>query len=317
MSNFNFLLFLNAYNDRSPSNAPSQSNFKWERNINSLSVSSPTSLEFNLAPGETKTLFNGSRTLTQDNTTQYSIALAPFQTNIYRLSWVGGTSPTFRTSRTSGANATTQVTVTTNGPVTTFTSTGGTLFSLISGGVVVGDYVRIGNLFNTLNQGEWKIISLTATSFSVINDLGANEGPITLGAGFATQINIYSAAGVQAGDTLQITSGFSPVTQGSYLVTSVSNTFIEFFSADVLPTEGPITTQAVAVYYNAQRLVYLESNKHVNMILNGIAGNEITPLVDSSGRVISGFFLRTSIVYSMTVTNDSLDVATLFFAAVE
>lgn len=317
MAKLNFLAYLNAYSDQHSTNNPSKNNFKWERDLRSLSVDNPTSLEFSLAPGETKTLFNGTRTLAQDGTTQYSIALAPSETTKYRLTWVAGTAPAFRVARTSGADATTQITVTQNGPVTTYSSTGGTALNLIVGGVVVGDYVRIGSLFNDLNQGEWQIISRTATSFSVVNALGAAEGPITLTSDFANQINIYGAAGVQVGDTLVISGGFSPVTQGSYVVTAVSAQWVEFSSVAVLPTEGPILTQAIAVYSAAQRLVYLEADKHVSMSLNGVSGNEIDPLVDCTGRVRPGVFLRMSTVYSMSVTNTSEQTASLFFAAVE
>jgi len=316
MSSLNLLIYLNASSDPQASNSPSLGNFKWTRDTSGLSVSNPSSIGFDLAPGETKSLFDGERTLAQDGTTQYGIALKPANSSIYVLSHSGGTAPQFRTPRTSGASATTAVTVTLNGPVATFTSTGGTLFALIVGGVVVGDYVRIGTLFNAGNQGEWQIIARTATSFSIVNDLAVAEGPIVLGAGFADQVRIYSAAGVQAGDTLLINSGFSLVTQGSYIVTSVADNFLEFSSTEVLPAEGPITTQ-VAVYSSAKRLVYLESDQNVSMILNGVGSNNIEPLADNCGCVKPGVFLQTSLVYSMSVTNNSLSAAKLFFASVE
>ena len=351
MNKLNFLVYLNAYADANPSNAPSRNNFKWSRELNGLSVNNPNSLEFSLAPGETKTLINGMRTLTQDNTTEYSIALAPSQTSIYQLSWVGGTNPGFRTSRTSGADATTLVNVSLNGTVLTFSSvpstfasftgqvagmttnvvitainsgtvgnsvvlnfdgvmtldtvignwniannsnnitytgdgtqipnngtsitlSGGvssTSFNLISGGVVVGDFVQVGSNFNALNQGQYQIIALTATSFSVVNAFGVGEGPIVLGSGFASQIDIFSAAGVQPGDTLLITGGFSPVTRGSYIVTAVTDMWVQFSYTGVLPIEGPITTEAITFYSDAQRLVYLESNQKVTMVINGQA----------------------------------------------
>lgn len=316
MPNFNFLVFLNAYEDSQSSNNPSMSNFKWNRNINGLSVENPQSSAFSLAPGETKTLFNGTRTLAQDNTTEYSLALKALTSNTYVLSWTGGAAPNFRSPRTTGADATTQVTVALNGPLATFTSTGGTSFSLIVGGVVVGDYVRIGNLFNQANQGEYKIVALTATSFTVENELAAVEGPITLGSGFASQIQIYSALGVQIDDTLVISGGFSPVTQGSYKITSVAANFLEFYSADALPQEGPITTQAIAVYSSAKRLVYLEADKHCSITLNGVSGDDIEPLI-MNNNVIHGIFMRTSLMYSMSVTNVSTDTASLFLASVE
>src|SRR5271154_6046255 len=121
----NFLIYLNAYSDVNPSNNPSRNNFRWTRDVNGLAVSNPSSIGFSLAAGETRTLFNGSRILTQDSSTQYSIALAPIagQNTIYQLTWSGGTNPGFRTSRVSGAGASTQVTTSLNSTVLTFTST--------------------------------------------------------------------------------------------------------------------------------------------------------------------------------------------------
>lgn len=316
MAKLNFLVFLNSYSDPQSSNNPSLSNFKWDRESNGLSASNPQSLAFSLAPGESRVLFNGTRTLAQDNTTQYSLALKPLTSNTYVLSAVGGALPNFRAPRAPGADATTQITVTQNGPLFTFASTSGTPLNLISGGVVVGDYVRLGNLFNQANQGEQKIISLTATSFTVSNELGNAEGPITLGAGYASQLQIYSAAGVQIGDTIILSGGFSPVSQGSYKVTSVAANYLEFYSTDILPAEGPITTQAIAIYLAAKKLVYLEADKHVSMILNGVSGNEIEPFIEGQN-VQPGIFMRSSTVYSLSVVNNSSDVASLFLASVE
>jgi hypothetical protein len=321
MNKLNLLVYLNAYADANPSNAPSRNNFKWTRDVNSIFVNNPNSLEFDLAPGESRTLINGMRTLTQDGTTQYSIALAPIagQTTTWQLTWSGGTNPGFRTSRNSGANASTQVTVTQNGTVLTFSSTGGTPFNLISGGVVVGDFVQIGNLFNIVNQGQYQIVSLTATSFSIVNAFGTAEGPYTLGSGYASQIDIFSAAGVQAGDTLLITGGFSPVTQGSYVVSAVTDLWVQFSFTGTLPTQGPITTEDIVFYFDAQRMIYLESNQQVSMVLNDSEANVLNPLIGVCGCVTmgTGIFMTTSIVYSMVVTNTSLSTAKLFLASVQ
>ena len=252
----------------------------------------------------------------QDGSTQYSIALKPLTSNTYVLSWVGGTNPVFRTARVPGADAPTQITVTLNGPLATFTSTGGTPLSLISGGAVVGDFVRLGNLFNQLNQSEMQIIALTATSFTVNNETAVAEGPITLGADFASQLQIYSAAGVQVNDTLAITGGFSIASQGDYSISAVGASFIEFFSADALPQEGPITTQAIAIYSAAKQLVYLESDQHCQMSINGSTSDDIKPFVINNSTQ-PGVFMRSATVYSMSVTNLSQTTANLFLASVE
>lgn len=314
MSKLSFLVFLNAYSDSNASNAPSLSNFKWNRNIDGIPASNPISEAFSLAPNESKTLFSGVRTLGQDGTTQYNISLKPLSSSTYLLTAVSGTLPNFRTPRSTGADATTQVTVTLNGPLAIFTSTGGTLFNLAA--VQIGDYVRIGDLFNQLSQGEYKIIAKTTTSFTVENTSAAAEGPITLGSGFANQIQIYSAAGVQINDTLVISGGFSLATQGSYKITSVAANYLEFYSTDALPTESNIQTQAIAIYSSAKTLVYLECGQKATITINGNQTMNMEPFIINSS-VQPGVFMVHSTVYSLAVQNTSLDPSSLFLATVE
>lgn len=315
MSQLNLLVFLNAYSDQHSSNNPSLNHFKWNRSLNSVQVGNPQEQPLQLAPGETKTLFNGSRTLAQDNTTEYSIALKPLTSSTYTLSWSGGTAPNFRTPRSTGADATTQVTVTLNGPVATFTSTGGTLFNLA--GVQVGDSVFVGNLFNPLNQGFNKVIAVTSTSFSVANPSAFAEGPITLGAGFASQIQIFSAAGVQVNDKLVISGGFSSATQGTYVITAVYANAVEFYSTSILPQEGPILTEAIAIYSNAKQFVYIEADQHCDISINGTNSDDIQPFFSGGLVVAPGLFMRTSTVYSLSVTNVSNSTANVLMLSVE
>lgn len=314
MNKLNLLVYLNAYADQNASNSPSRNNFKWERSINGLLVNDPNSLEFSLAPGESKTLFNSSRTLTQDNTTQYSIAPVLGQNARYQLSWSGGTAPGFRVGRVTGANSTTHVTTSLNGTVLTFTSSGGQPFSLLAGGVQVGDFVQLGSIFSANNQGQYQLIAVTATSFSVVNAFGAIE---TVTLGNASQVDIFSSAGVQVGDTLLISGGFSSVSQGAYIVSEVTDLYVKFSFAGVLPTEGPITTEAIAFYSDAQRFIYVESDQKVSMVINGQAGNEINPIADCNCVVRPGIFMRMSTIYSLTVTNIGQDTASLYLASVE
>jgi hypothetical protein len=316
MSNLLFSVFLNSYSDNRPSNAPSLSNVKWNRELDGIPCQNPTSQAAQLAPGENRVLFNGTRSLAQDGTTRYSIALKLFSTNTYVLSGVSGTLPNFRTPRVTGADSSTQITTSINGPVQTFASTGGTPLNLISGGVQVGDYVTIGNLFNALDQGTFQIIALTATSFSIENLLGVIEGPITLGSGYASQLQIFSPAGVQIGDTLVISGGFSPATQGSYKVTAVYANSLEFYSNSPLPQESNILTEAIALYSNAKQLIYLESDSITSVILNGVVVANIEPFVINTN-VRPGVFLLKSTVFSLALQNNGINPANIFFASVE
>ncbi len=343
MSNFSFEILLKAYSDRRSSNSPNLSNFNWDRSANGIPIDSPLSQGFQLGPNQADTvLFSGTRTLAQDNTTAYSISLVAGTTNTYQLTYNSGTAPNFRTPRITGADSTTQVTVTLNATTATFTSVSGTPFSLLIGGVVVGDYVTVGTgLFNTSNQGTFQIISVTATSFTVVNDSAVAEGPFVLGAGFASQIQIYSAAGVQLNDTMVIDGGFSSVTQGSYQVTAVTAQTLQFYSTTPLPIEGPITTEAIVVYSAAKRLVYLESDQPLLIIINGVTmqSPSMTPLVvqqcpntaflnptgpgsfNANGNTNNasqpGMFLLTATIWSMAVTNLSAEVANLTLISIE
>lgn len=314
MSKLNFLVYLNVYSDSSASNAPSLSNLKWAREITGIPAQNPKDEAFSLAPGESKTVFNGTRTLLADGTTEYDIALKPLSTSNYRITWASGTAPAFRTLRANGADATTQITAVVNGPIVTFSSTGGTALNMAA--VQVGDAVRIGTDFNILNQGEFKIIAKTATSFTVENFTGVNEGPITLGADFADQIRIYSAAGVQRGDTIVLASGFSPASFGSYKVTDVSDNYVEFYTTEVLPIESGIVSTDLAIYSSAKALIYVETNEKVQATVNGSQVSNIEPFIIGDNKQ-PGVFMLKNTVWSFAIQNTSLDTASIFVASVE
>lgn len=314
MSKLNFLVYLNTYSDASASNNPSLSNFKWAREITGIPASNPISEAFSLAPGESKTIFSGVRTLTADGTTEYDISLKPLSSNTYKLAWSAGTLPGFKTLRANGADATTEVTVVVNGPIVTFSSTGGTAFDLSA--VQVGDLVRIGDQFNILNQGEYKILAKTPTSFTVENQTAVNEGPITLGATFADQVRIYSSAGVQRGDIVVIKSGFSSVTFGSYKITDLTDSYIEFYSTNVLPQENGIISADLAIYSQAKNLIYLESDQKAAVTINGSQMANMEPFIINNSKQ-PGVFMLKATVYSFVVTNNSLNTASCYVATVE
>jgi hypothetical protein len=316
MSKLNMLIFLNSYGDHRSTNTPNHNGIKWTREISAIpTLDAGDTSTFVLAAGESRTVFDTTRTLGQNNTTRYGISLLLGSSNTYVLSAVGGSLPNFRTPRTTDADNTTQVSVTTNGPVSTFSSTGGTPFNLINGGVVVGDQVLIGNIFNAANQGTWKVIAVTATSFSVANPNAVAEGPFTLGINYLSIIQIFSAAGVQVNDTLVISSGFSPVSWGSYYITSVSANSLQFYTTAILPQQSSIMTE-IAIYENAKKFVYLEADQLCNVSINGSTAGNVQPWIINN-TTVPGQYMMTATVYSMVVTNASTSGAHLMLASVE
>lgn len=319
MSKLNILVHLNAYQDENATNNPSRNNFKWNRDVQGIDVSEPSSQSMTLAAGQVATLFSGTVATSADATTTWDISLKSGTSQTYRISKNSGTSPAFRIDRATGADATTQITVTKNATLLTLSSTGGTPLSLITGLVAVGDEVRLGSLFSALNQGKFKVLARTATSLTIENAAGASEGPVTLGAGFAAQLSVFSAAGVLVGDKVDIVAGFSSVSFGTYEVTDVSPDYVEIFSLSALPSETSISNSptAIMIYRNSKNFVYIESDKSLEIKVNGSATpNSLEPLQVGTSRM-PGMFMSSSSMKSIEITNKSSDVATIFYVTAE
>lgn len=319
MSKLNLLIHVNAYEDSNPTNNPSRNNFKWNRDQQGIDISEPTSQSVSLPAGQSLTLFSGTVSNSADNTTTWDIALKAGTSNTYKISKNAGTSPAFRTARVSAADATTQITITKNASLLTIASTGGTALDLIVGGVIVGDEVRLGNLFNPVNRGKYKILARTATSLTIENGSGQAEGPITLGAGFADQLSIFGASGVQVGDKVDLVAGFSSVSFGTYEITDVSPDYIEVYSSEALPVESAISNNpaALIVYRDAKQFVYIESNKKLEVKINGsLTPNTIEPMQAGTANV-PGMFMSSSSMKSLQVTNLSMETATIFYVTAE
>ena len=319
MSKLNLLCSLNAYSDEQTVNQPSLSNVKWVREIQGIEILEPESKSITLGAGQTISLFSGAVSISADATTTWNLALKSGSTSTYVLSRAAGTVPLFRTPRTSGAAADTSVNVTKNAKLLTFTSNAGTLFALIANGVIVGDEVKIGAAFNVANQGTYKILSRTATSFTVENENGVAETSIVLGANYATYINIYSAAGVQVGDKVEIIANFSSVSFGTYEITDISHDYIEFYCASSLPTESAVSNNpsAIAIYRVAKKFVYIESDKKVNCYINGsTTPNQIQPNVVNGINHV-GMFMNSSCIKSLTLENTTVESASIFYITAE
>jgi hypothetical protein len=320
MSNqMNILVHLNAYADNDTTNAPSLNNVKWARDIQGINVSEPNSQTISLVSGASQSLFSGSVSISADITTTYDIALKSGTTNTYVISHNGGLAPDFRIARISGADATSEVTITKNAKLLTITSSAGTLFDLIVNGVIVGDEARIGSAFNVANQGTFKILSRTATAFVIENENGIAESGIILGADFASDINIYSSDGVQIGDKIDIVAGFSSVSFGTYEITDVSHDYLEFYSLASLPSETGISNNpdAFNIYRNAKQFIYIESDQKINITINGASiVNQIVPIVVGSA-VKPGIFMNNAIIKSVSLENKSTETANIFIVTAE
>lgn len=317
MSKLNLLVHINAYEDSDVSENPSMNSYKWHRDIQGIDISEPSSKKTKLAAGQKLVLFESVQVISSDSTTLWDIKRKEGTSSTYVLSHAGGTAPAFKTLRNINSDPTTAVTVTKNAKVLKFEATGGTIFDLTD--VLVGDEVRIGDVFNASNRGKYKILSVTSNSFTVENELGVEESDIVLDVDFATKLRIYSSDGIQIDHQIDITDGFSPVSHGTYTITDITDYYIEFFSSSVLPEELGILNdpEVLTVYKDAKQFVYIESDQTLDIKINSLSvTNELKPFYAGTSRK-SGIFMNSGSLKRVEIINKSLSVANIFYTTAE
>jgi hypothetical protein len=315
MPKLNLLLSLNAYDGCPTNNSPSMTHFKWDRQNRGICADNPAGRQITLAPNQSTTLFTSAINTSQNNTTTYNLSLQVGTTNTYVLQYNSGQVPNFRTPIVTGADATTQITVSISSGLLTFTSTGGTPLALGATNGLVGQFLRVGSFFSLYNQGSFYIVANTATSITVHSPSGLAEGPITLGSNFNDQFIVYSSAGIQVGNKIVIASGFSPAVFGTYTITDVSWDYVAFYSGTILPTQSNVQTDPT-FYGAAKQFIYIESDKKCDILINGSLVIPIQPLTEGSCPV-NGVFMISTTVWELQIQNMDIDTATIFFASIE
>lgn len=275
-------LKLLAFADSEVSNDPRLKHADWLRSITGVHVRNVRTQSFRLAPNEALTVFSSLRPTTIDATTQFSVTLLPLLgASRYRFAWTGGTNPTLRTGRgLAGSGMTLTFTASTNGSMQIQSSA--PLFA----GVVSGDVVfvphtvtgDVANVLSVMNAGYWTVLHVAdAQTLTVIRPVGCTFEGISEVVMLTSndQLRAFSAAGVQAGDSADLLSGFSPATQSTFTVAAVTDTFFEAVSTTPLPNEtGVLPGASGMVFYDSlKRLVYLEASQEIVVRVNGDTGN--------------------------------------------
>lgn len=260
-------------------------NVDWAPGRTQLPINAPINREFDFGPAETKTIFNGERTLAVDGTTTFALTLNPVKAGVYRLTATAGTAPGFRTARAIDLTGELVTATVNNNATMEFTLDVGSIETFA--GALVGDTVFIPDLttgdstqslFNLLNVGFWTVLAVTARKLTCVRPQGdafqgVSEGPITPAAGTAFQV--FSAGPVQPGDALEISAGFSVVTQKTYQITAATATWVEFVSGQSLPLESGIlpTAAGIKIYDDAQDFLYIETDQEASIRINGATGD--------------------------------------------
>jgi hypothetical protein len=251
----------------------------WSRHHNSVQVERPESKSFVVEPGQSLSLFSGSRSTAIDGTTAFALTLNPALASVYRLTATGGAAPAFRTARSFSPSGV-ALTLTVNNNATLELSMGSGTFNAQVGDTVLLPGTTTGDSaspFSPLNVGLWIVVGATTTKLTLVRPVGTDfqgVGEVVTPSTNA-QLLIYSAAGVQVGDKVEISAGFSSVTQQAFLVSAVTPSWIEFTSTQALPLETGITPGAAGMtfYTSVKRFVRVEVDQEAVLRFNGDTGN--------------------------------------------
>lgn len=325
MGFLNVLVSFLAYDDATETNNPRIRLSDISRQLVSMPTDNTFSRSFDVGPATSKSIASTLRPLSQDATTQYTVSLISGST--YRWLYAAGTNPILRTKRTFAFDVLSQYNVTKTGSVVRYTHNGtGTAPDFVANGVVVGDVVHIqaGGNFNILNTGTFTIVTVAASYIEVVNSAGVAEISIALGANIngASPMCIYSAAGVQIGDQVLITStAFNSENRGVYAVTEVTAEFFELSNGNPGIPEGPIavgSASGIVFYDDIYAWLYLESDQDISVRINNDTSDNIVVKPVVEGDVDQpGVFLFRGGIYKLDVANNGNTTAKVKVALAE
>lgn len=326
-AHFTLQYALLGYADTVLTQAPRQKLVDWSKSMQSLQVENPGGIPYTVAPASSLTIFDGTRALAADATTAWGLTQSPLNNSVYRLTWTGGTNPVLRADR--GLQLTGEavtVAVGTNATAT-FTIPGISLNTFAA--VQVGDSLWVpgpttgdaATPFSVLNQGLWTVLSVSTYSLTCTRPIGQTfqavaetQTPTSNGL-----VTAFAAAGVQLGDSVDLSAGFSTPTLKTYTpLLTVTSTFVEFQSMLPLSPQSGITPGATGVVFYSQgkRMVFLEVDQEAVVQANGSTGSteRLSPFIAADPNNTAAY-LKVGPCWSLTVVNRSINPLNLYFVA--
>lgn len=312
-----------AFDDTNQTNQPKLQVVNWNRDsLQGIPVEAPANNEYYLSALSSKVIFDGTRTLDYDASTRFTLTLSPLNSNRYRLTWTAGENPCFRTNRCLSLTGGDLVIAVQQNLTAIVTSS----LSLAFAGVQVGDDVFIPgastgdtSVFDTLNEGHWVVLDASDDQLVLVRETGTvfSGKSETVEIGDVDEFMVYSSSGVQVDDVLQLVSGFSASVLHSYELVEVTYKFVEFESTAPLPSQDLYPgVGSIVIYDQAKRFIYLETNQEITLTINGKVTPAIVPfLAGDNGKI--GPWMTTSIIYSMSIANNSTQQARVRVISVE
>lgn len=305
-----------AFGDNPNSGNPRLNYFAWLRRTEGVEVSNPRSEAFSIEPGESKVIFDGAR-LSLTDATVLDLALSSTDSSKYRLSHASGTAPGFRTDRAVDLS-TEEVTMELLANASLKMSVGSSLFgSVVAGDILFIPHTTTGDAespFNVLNVGYWRVQARSGAELTLVRLAGETfEGASeVITVADASEVQVFSVAGVQIGDKLEISDDFPTDIQKTFVVTDVTASWVEFTSTSPLPEVEGVVAGAVRFYGSGKRFLRVEADQEVAVQLNGDTGltNRLSPLTPADADKMA-WFEKFGPCYSLTLKNLSSDAVNI------
>lgn len=313
----NVIQKIQAYGDRSINSNPRLRYVDWSRDASGVPVKDPKSEAHGLAPGETKLVYDGTRSTSVGVSTAFDVSLSTLDPSRYRFTWAGGTDPSLRTDRALALNGRTLTFAVLSNNTVTVTVSGAGVNDFT--GVVAGDTVFVPHTttgdssspVSVLNAGYWQVLAVTsATVLSLARPAGQDFEAVSESAILTAdaQFQAFSTAGVQVGDHVDISAGFASVTRRTFEVTAVTSKFFEVISTSPLPAETGITPAAAGIifYTDAKSFLYIEADQECAVRVNGStdSSQRLSP-IEAGNPDRPGIYMKRGPSWSLSIVNRS------------
>jgi hypothetical protein len=302
-----------AFADAEISSNPRLKAVDWLRDISGVPVADPQSELYTIAPGGSRTVFDGTFASTIDGTTTFDLSLSTLESSRYRMTHTGGTAPGIRTGRGLTLNGiAVTFTVNANGTVTITVPPGSDFTNVQVGDNLFVPHTTTGDSsspISVLNAGYWEVLAKTSnTNITVVRPSGTDFEGVTQTVNLTsnTQIRAYSADGVQVGDSMDITAGFSLSTRKTFEVTAATDLFVEFTSTTPLAAQSGILPGATGLVFfdENKQFLYIEANQECAVRVNGDTGNfqRLSP-PDASNSLMPAQYMRRGPTWLLSIVN--------------
>lgn len=299
MSLLNLSVNLVAYADELKNSNPMVkfADLKWS--MLGLPTDIPRQVPISLPPGTTQTVMSTERTLTFTGATSFQIANVAGTTNVRLVGDFGA-----RTARLDGDATTQWALVKTNQLVRmTYTGTG---TAPTFAGIQVGDGVTLSVPFQSINQGDYVIVSKGANYIEF-------TAPNAIDETVTAQVEIYSSGPVQVGDILDISSSqFSFPNRGIFTILRVTDQYVEFSNPEAVAQIGVTSVSSgLSIYPEAYRWMLLAIDHKVVVKLNADtqSGCEVEPPKESDLVNNPGLMIKRGKVFRIDIQNPTLELA--------